>query len=341
MTPSQHPKTCFCLANKDFQKTAGTSRSQEAELAAENPQKKANFFLHDHFSVVDFRCCSGFGVLPGLVGQRIGGQMERLWVFPIRGYKSGWLVIERKRTMKLRSLGILAAVAAAVIGGLSAASARAATITLYASEDGFNGGALTTLATANTLGSSVSFTGTFGDFTINTLGGSSINTAGFSDLLSSTTSVTNNTGTQHTLHLWLSQDGFTLPNGGPFTLSSSLGGTAPAQGLTLSNIFQAWYDQNNGQRTTPATTNGPQTATFDSGGQSFGTGTAAGTYPHVDGNLYSLTSVTNFQLNGGSTANYSNSAIVTAVPVPAAAWTGLSTLAGLAGMGIIRRRRSA
>ena len=93
MTPSQHPKTCFCLANKDFQKTGGTSRSQEAELAAENPQKKANFFLHDHFSVVDFRCCSGFGVLPGLVGQRIGGQMERLWVFPIRGTSLLRLVI--------------------------------------------------------------------------------------------------------------------------------------------------------------------------------------------------------------------------------------------------------
>jgi len=32
---------------------------------------------------------------------------------------------------------------------------------------------------------------------------------------------------------------------------------------------------------------------------------------------------------------------ITAVPVPAAAWMGLSTLAGLAGMGLVRRRRSA
>jgi len=45
----------------------------------------------------------------------------------------------------------------------------------------------------------------------------------------------------------------------------------------------------------------------------------------------------------GGTAVAAHNSITTsvAVPVPAAAWTGLTTLAGLAGMGLVRRRRMA
>jgi hypothetical protein len=61
------------------------------------------------------------------------------------------------------------------------------------------------------------------------------------------------------------------------------------------------------------------------------------------GNPFSIglvVTITAPSLHSG-TENSSTASFVTAVPVPAAAWTGLSTLAGLAGLGLVRRRRTA
>jgi len=226
-------------------------------------------------------------------------------------------------------LGVAALVGAAVLGAPTQASA---TLALYLQEDG---GAITQVATAADF-TSVSFNSTFSDFTVNILGGSSDNGATLSDLLSSTTSVKNNTGATHTLSMWVSQTNYNLPAGTPLSVESGLGGTVDTGTLTLTGIFQAYADKNNGLRGTTDFTNGSQNATAN--GNPFDTGSAFGSFNRTG--LYSLTSVANFKLSGGGQANFSSQVHVTPVPEPSSVVLALSSLP-LLGIGTWLRRRKA
>jgi len=226
------------------------------------------------------------------------------------------------------SLASLTRSLAAVLAGIvllgAPQSARAGFLNLYLQEDG---GPI--ILVASSPGPVVSFTGDFsiggasvfgsgGDFSVAAFGGFKNNAAVKSSLLESTTSVVNNTGSTHTLHLWVSANDYTLPVGSPLVVESSLGGSVDQGTLTLTNIFQAYADKNNnllpfGTSITDFT-NGSQSATMN--GTSFDTGSAAGLFTRTGD--YSLTSVTNFELSGGSTANFSSHVNVTAVvPEPA------------------------
>lgn len=225
----------------------------------------------------------------------------------------------------------LATLAVVLLGTTQSASAN---LTLYLQEDA---GPIVQVATNPTnfdpLG--VSFSGNFGSFAVSVQGGASFNSATQSGLLNSTTSVTNTTGTTATLHLWVSQDSYTLPPGTPLAVESGLGGSLLAGTLALNDIFQAYADSGNAQLGM-SFTNGPQTATPT--GSTFDTGSAFGTFDRTG--PYSLTSVANITLSGGGIANYSSQVNVTPVPEPATvalALTGLPTL----GLFWLRRWRHA
>ena len=198
-----------------------------------------------------------------------------------------------------------------------------------------NGGPITVVASTATDFSSVSFTGTFGDFTVNIFGGSSDNGNALSDLLSSTVSIKNNSGSTQTLHLWVTQTNYSLPPGTPLGVESGLGGSVNTGTVGLAGIFQAYADAANNALGTGGFTNGPQTATQT--GSTLDTGSATGSFNRTG--LYSLTSVVNFTMSGGGQANYSDHINVTAVPEPA---TLLLIGTGLVGLSAsLRRKRAA
>ena len=126
--------------------------------------------------------------------------------------------------MKLRSLGILAAAVGAMIWGASAVNAG--TLNIYVQEVGVD--ATPVLVGSGASFGSVSYSNNSynGDFKITLLGSSSDNGASLSDLLSSTTSVQNLTGTTKTIILYASQNDYTLPSGTPLW---PVGGVTPEQ----------------------------------------------------------------------------------------------------------------
>jgi hypothetical protein len=218
-----------------------------------------------------------------------------------------------------------------------------ADLNIYLQEDG---GAIVLVGTASSF-TSVAFSGTFGptgiggtDFRVTLDGASSDNSSPESDLLSSDNSILNISGATHTLHVWASENNYTMPTGSPLIIESSLGGSVNVPTLTLSNIFQAYADRNNNLLGTPFPgpaitdfTNGTQTAIPN--GTAFDTGSATGLFTRT-GN-YSLTTVANIRLTAGGHVNFSahENAIV---PEPSTmAIAGLGAL-GLIGYGLRRRR---
>jgi len=223
----------------------------------------------------------------------------------------------------------------AVLALLLATSPSHATFNIYLQEAGVNGGAITQVGTGADF-TSASFTGTYGDFTVKVYGGASDNDATLSDLLSSTTSLTNNAGSTQTLNLYVSQTNYTLPAGTPLVVESSLGGSVTTGTLDYTNIFQAYADKNNVLLGMSDYTNGPQTATPT--GSSFDTGSATGLFDRTAGEPYSLTSMVTFTLSGGGKANFSDHVNVTATPAPAALVLVASGVPALA-LAFLRRRK--
>jgi hypothetical protein len=211
-----------------------------------------------------------------------------------------------------------------------------ADLTISLQEDG---GPIVNVGTAPNF-TSVSFSGTFGDFRVTIDGASSDNSSPESDLLSSDNAILNTSGATHTLHVWASQNDYTMPTGSPLNVESSMGGSVNHPTLSLSNIFQAYADKNNNLLGSPAPgpaitdfTNGTQNATAN--GTAFDTGSAHGLFTRT-GN-YSLTTVANIRLTGGGDVNFSAHENVTAVPEPSTmAIAGLGVL-GLIGYGLRRR----
>jgi len=197
-----------------------------------------------------------------------------------------------------------------------------ASTVLQLSEDG---GAFTTVATVGSL-TPVVLSGSFNDFSFTFFGASTDNSATLTDLLSSTTSVRNNSTGSHTLSLRISSQDFTLPSALTVRVESGMGGSD--SGL-VTMTFQAYADKNNILAGTADYTNGLQTCVFNV--STCDTGSAAGNFTKTAG-VYSLTSVANLTLSGGGTANYSSHVNVTNVPEPDAlvlVGTGLLGLAGL------------
>jgi hypothetical protein len=189
--------------------------------------------------------------------------------------------------------------------------------------------------------SSVSFSGVFGDFKVTIDGASSDNNSPESDLLSSDNAIVNIGTATHTLHVWASQNDYTLPTGPKLNIESSLGGSVNLPTLTLTNIYQAYADKNNNLLGTPAPgpaitdfTNGPQSAKAI--GSSFATGSAFGLFSRTGD--YSLTTVANIEITAGADVNFSAHVNAIGVPEPSSiAIAGLGAL-GLIGYGLRRRR---
>lgn len=226
--------------------------------------------------------------------------------------------------------------ALAILALLLATNSSRADLEIALQEAGVNGGAITVVATGADF-SAASFTGAYGDFSVKVFGGSSDNGATLSDLLQSTTSVTNTNATSAaTLHLYVSQTNYTLPTGANLSVESGLGGSVNQGTVGLTGIFQAYASNSNTLFDTTQFTNGLQTATQT--GTTFDTGSAFGTFARTSA-MYSLTTEVNFTLSAGGQANYSSHENLTA-PAPAGVVLALTGLPFL-GIGTWLRRRKA
>lgn len=224
---------------------------------------------------------------------------------------------------------------AAILTLLLTVGSSRATFEIALQEAGVNSGAITVVASGSDF-DAVSFTGTYGDFSIKVLGGSSDNGVTLSDLLSSTTSVTNLSGTTQTLQIYVTQTDYSLPAGSPLNVESGLGGSVNNGTLSLASIFNAFADPNNNPLGTSGAGVYSTNQTALPTGSTFDTGSATGTF--IRSGNYSLTSEVNLTLSGGAKINYSDHINVTPTPAPAGivlALTGLPLL----GLGLLIRRR--
>jgi len=195
-----------------------------------------------------------------------------------------------------------------------------------------DGGAYTTIATGPSL-SSQSGSGTFGDFTFKIVGVSTDNSLTLSDLLSSTTSITNNSSASHSISVLVSSQDYTLPVGPNLSIESGMGASLSAG--TLVATFQSYADKANGLAGVSDFTLGLQTCSFN--GSTCDTGSATGTFTKTAG-AYSLTSVANLTLSAGGVANFSTHENVKNVPEPNSLVLLGSSLLLFAGMGFKKRK---
>jgi hypothetical protein len=249
--------------------------------------------------------------------------------------------------LRFRNISRLAALLVGAVA-LGAPNKAHATFQIFLQEAGVNGGNITMVASGVDFSlAGATFTGVYGDFTVQVFGSTSdngINGGTLSDLLATTTAVTNNSGTEKTLKLWASQTGYTLPVGSPLRVESGLGGSVSQGTIGMSGIFQAFADKGNdlltagtltGGAAVTDYTNGPQTGVPT--GSTFDTGSASGAFSR-DGTPYSLTSVATFDMSGGAKGNFSDHVNVTPVPAPAGLMLAASGVPALA-LGWLRRRK--
>jgi archaellum component FlaG (FlaF/FlaG flagellin family) len=237
----------------------------------------------------------------------------------------------------MRKFFVAAMIAAAALIG--SASQSDAAFQLAIQEDGVNLGAGVGVAFVVASGpdfTPISVSGTFGDFTVTFFGSTSTNNATLSSLLSSTTSVTNNSGAAHTLRLIVTQTNFTLPTGPGLNVESGMGGTVNIGVLGPLGVFQAYADKNNNAFGMGDFTNGPQNDTQL--GSTFDTGSANGLFIR-NATPFSVTSVAKLTMSGGGNVNYSNHVNLTAVPAPAGVVMALTGLPVLSIGAWLRRRK--
>ena len=238
--------------------------------------------------------------------------------------------------MRIRKM--LLGAAAAVAGLAWVGSAVASTIEIKLVETGFPDA--TSMAAGLTPGpSSVTLTPgstiVFGDFTITNTSATATESSGFSDLLGTTLQVVNNAGSAKTLDVFVTEDHFSLPSGTPLNFASSIGGNVTLG--TLGVKFQGYADASDALFGT-ASTAGPVSVSGVTAPMSFNLGPAITSFARAGD--FSLTSDTTLTLSGNGVANYSNSVVVTAAPLPATAGTGLSLFAGLGALVGLRKLTS-
>jgi len=227
------------------------------------------------------------------------------------------------KSAKLLTLSLLVCVA--VMGMPSMAGASTV---FMLSQDG---GAYTTVATGASL-TSLSGSGVFGDFTYKIIGVSTDNSATISDLLSSATSITNNSTATHTLSIRVSSQDYTFPTQTAARVESGLGASLSAG--TLTATFQAYADRNNNLAGISDFSMGLQNCVFN--GSTCDTGSAVGAFTKTSG-PYSLTTTANLTLSGGGIANFSAHENVTSVPEPNSLVLLGSSLLLFAGLGFKRK----
>jgi len=207
-------------------------------------------------------------------------------------------------------------------------------------------GSITTVAVGSSL-SSLSFNGTYGDFTITGFGSAADNAASLSDIFASAVRVVNNSTAEHTLRMWASSQDYTLPVTTGLSVESGMSGTVNSG--TLVATFQAYADKSNNLAGSPVLlgivascaacsdfTNGLQTSVFN--GSTFDTGSAVGSFTRIAGQPFSLTTDRIFTLSGGGSANVASHENVVATPEP----SSLVLLGfGLVGVGFAGRRKFA
>src|SRR5688572_17931514 len=121
--------------------------------------------------------------------------------------------------MRMKSLISTGLAASFVLFGASRADAA-----FQLALEQVGGPGFTVFATAGGDFTAVAGSGSFGDFTITNFSASSLNSA-TSDLLSASLRVTNNSTTEETLRLYVTQTNYTLPPGSPLSVESGQGGS--------------------------------------------------------------------------------------------------------------------
>ncbi len=255
--------------------------------------------------------------------------------------------------MKKYLVTLAALATAAILGGsVRSASAAAFEITL-----GATGVAPITIldnsaGDTNPAPGQITWAGSIGNFsTVVTVGTSNSPGAnGLAILQTHTISLRENSFERDTLTVAISDIGFNNPLGQGLTLGSSFAGTFLSAVSDESVSFQSFADSSN----TPfgqATTAGLHTAILAHGSPApVAFITADRSAPFSSAGPYSMTDITMITLSQFGQANVAGTTDVyespgapvgqgSAVPVPAAVWSGLTTL-GLLGIGAKLRKRS-
>lgn len=235
--------------------------------------------------------------------------------------------------MHRSKLGLVALLAAAFLG--LPPNRAGATFQIFAQEAGVNGGAITSIGSAADF-TSVSFTGTYGDFALTIFGAKSDNGAALSDLLKGTVKIENTADTTKTITLYASQTNYTLPLGATLKVESGVSGTVNSGTLTGTGVFQAYADKNNNLLGTGDFTNGPQSVVFN--GSTFDSGSANGVFTR-DATPYSVTSVTTAQISAHGSGNFSSHINLIATPEPGTLTLFAGLFFGLGGSALYRSRK--
>jgi hypothetical protein len=188
--------------------------------------------------------------------------------------------------------------------------------------------------------SGISFNSTYGDFKIVFFGATSDNLTPTSDLMTSTTKITNTAGTTKTLTIDVTQTDYTLPGGVGSTLdmTSHIGGTVTTGGSGQKLKFESYASNSNLDFDTSGVTTGAQTPDISVTKSSFDSSPDPDDPFVRTSGLYSVTANNDITLVGGGVINYSTSTTLTITPAPAGLLLALGAIPGL-GIGAFLRRR--
>jgi hypothetical protein len=186
----------------------------------------------------------------------------------------------------------------------------------------------------------ISFNSTVGDFKIVFFGTTADDLTPTSDLMTSTTKITNTSGATHTLHINVTETDYTLPGGVGSTLdmTSHIGGTVTSGGTGQKLAFQSYASNSNLDFDTSGVTTGAQKPDISVTKSSFDSMPDPDAPFARSSGLYSVTATNDITLVGAGVINFSTSTTLTITPAPAGLLLALGAVPGL-GIGAWLRRR--